>query len=205
MGLIKLDPSVSLSQQISELLSVVACSGELLSEALAIAALLELFEDIACHARSERGDRGLTIQASSRTCITHGILTGIARLLREGVRADIRDNLLLQIGDLGKQVFDYVLLEVFLLLRLVEPGVVHILEQLFILLLVVVVVERSRVALLVDELLALSQGLLKLDLLGTKILNASYLSFLLLNGCLFFALLLLSLFLSGLFDLLLSF
>jgi len=111
---------------------------------------------------------------------------------------------LLQVGDLGEQVPDDILLEVLLLLLLVEPGEVLVLEQLLVLLLVVVVVERSGVALLVDELLTLGQSLLELDLLLAKIPDAVDLPLFLLHGCLLPLLFLFSLLAPGFVDFSLS-
>ena len=74
---------------------------------------------------------------------------------------------LLELGDLAQQTRDDVLGELVILLLLIEPGEVLVLH-LQVVELLVEAVERPRVALLVDEALALLQCFGELLLLGAK-------------------------------------
>lgn len=92
------------------------------------------------------------------------------RLLEE-VRAHVGGHLVLKLCDLVKQSSHDILGElVLILLLLSEPGEVLIL-QLHLVELLVEAVERLRVALLVDETLALSKGALELQLARSKLLD----------------------------------
>lgn len=88
----------------------------------------------------------------------------VSSRLLEQVRAHITRDSVLELGNLVEQIGDDVLGKVALLLLFSEPREVLVL-QLQLVELLIEAVERSGVALLVDELLTLGQSLLELDLL----------------------------------------
>jgi len=133
----------------------------------------------------------LAIEACDSLRSTGRVLKILTGRLSEHVSADVTGDLVLQIGDLVEQLRNDVLSKVVLRLLLVKPGEVFRLCVLQ--LLVPSVVEGSGVALLVDEALTFSQGLLKLDLLLAEILDAVNLPVLLEFRCISLALVFLSL------------
>ncbi len=123
--------------------------------------------------------------------------------LSEDLVSDISCHVVLQLGDLAEETRDDILRNLILLLLLVEPGEIFVL-LLQVIQLLVVAVQRSRVALLVDQTLAFLQGLCQLLLLLEELFDPINLFSLGLFGSFFLALLLFFLLALGLLNLGLS-
>lgn len=161
--------------------------------------LVDFLEHIAAELGLERIHRGLSVEVV-RIILSLPVMMFARVSLCEDLVSDISCHVVLQLGDLAEQTRDDIFGDLILLLLLVEPGEIFVL-LLQVIQLLVVAVQRSGVALLVDQTLAFLQGLSQLLLLLEEKFDPVNLLGLSLLGSFLLALLLLFLFALGLLNL----